>query len=875
MPVLAWDSGRNETVPFGNNRTIANFRRKYMEKKGLCDDRDKDIHKDDGENKVLNSSDSYSKMNEAYELAGEECWLLFVAFDILYVDGAKAAELLDETVSDCITPRPEPGSLMGLDGFERKKILHRVLKAQKHEVEIVQTYVVRPNGGYALGSDYFSATNPVMECGWPAYTLDSIECNLSASIPNLDSIHEERRKGRSDDQISQARAWAIDKIYKQAVEDQRMEGLVFKDLSAPYVLGDYSRGLKYWYKFKPDYGGNSVASDIDLVIVGSYFATGLRNAGKPSSYLCACVDQADNRAFFPVCKVNGGSMDVEKQNRLLDLTGFKLKYDDNGGSLDVGKWFREEDHGVSVPDFISHRNYKHDEEWRLGKDVYPDLWIHPDDSEVVTLNAGEIVDSDAFPAGLTLRFPRITKLREDGDSKKPHDIESDRSIWNKYNEVVQSRQGNDAIGSVVIGSHARASQDNASTGTCRFLTETQWAIKQKENKARKRGNSAPTRVKSVVENVPPASSVLQGLAFTVYEGRYSLRDNKIDEAAARAEGWYDEAASVTSSASVVRFIKKHGGTVRLTADHNCIVLGGRKDDDSVKTHVNAIERASSRSVTRAKMTQAQKKNAIMAAQEGVVRWTYVYSLVHSLLQKEEPHKESAKASDGPFNPKPTILDYLLRPVKHGQKRKRTADALCREDLSDHIMMWRAIDVIGQGNTLRDERSDDKTAEHNFDSWQDGAMKLLEPEDCWIMSCGHQTLWPYAANGVTDGKPVVLYPDTCSEGLVGSSLEARKRRARNDFLESCLPLARVMGAMISCSLDESVTHVLCDLANDRECIVFSDSVTARSFSDPELGHQLLDKLSLRRDPLSAATPVVLVSPTWIRKRKWTVATKEEP
>lgn len=43
----------------------------------------------------------------------------------------------------------------------------------------------------------------------------------------------------------------------------------------------------------------------------------------------------------------------------------------------------------------------------------PDLWINPDDSFILELNAGEIVVSDTFSAGITLRFPRITKIRND------------------------------------------------------------------------------------------------------------------------------------------------------------------------------------------------------------------------------------------------------------------------------------------------------------------------------------------------------------------------------------------------------------------------------------------------------------------------------
>lgn len=273
--VIAWDNTKQETVPFGNNRTIAKFRHKYMKERGECDARDEGLHKDDTDQKAMNEfKTSNGKTDEAYEMAGAECWLQFIAFDVVYIDGPGAADLLNQSVSQHVMPRPEPGPIIYLDSFERKKLLYRLVEVQKHHVEIVSTVVVRPDGRTAEGSEYF-APDPVKEYGFPAYTLDSIDCALHGVVPGLQRIDVERRRGLSDQQISQCRANAVDKRYKEIVEAQRLEGLLFKDLATPYVLGDISKSLRYWHKFKPDYFNGSSASDLDLVIIGAYFATGL------------------------------------------------------------------------------------------------------------------------------------------------------------------------------------------------------------------------------------------------------------------------------------------------------------------------------------------------------------------------------------------------------------------------------------------------------------------------------------------------------------------------------------------------------------------------------------------------------------------------
>jgi hypothetical protein len=144
--VLGWDSGREETIPFGNNRTIAKGRARWMEKHGHIDDRDKNIHNDDPEFKSMNQKNNWNNHDSTHPLDDGECWLEYQAFDVLYVDGPGAEEFLNDIVSPSAKPSSRSGSIIGLTAFERKKILYRLIDPQPHQVEIVDTQVVRPDG---------------------------------------------------------------------------------------------------------------------------------------------------------------------------------------------------------------------------------------------------------------------------------------------------------------------------------------------------------------------------------------------------------------------------------------------------------------------------------------------------------------------------------------------------------------------------------------------------------------------------------------------------------------------------------------------------------------------------------------------------------
>jgi hypothetical protein len=57
-----------------------------MERDGLCDDRDMALHKEEEDKKTVQyASHSSSNRDQDYDLAGEQCWLQFVAFDVSFL----------------------------------------------------------------------------------------------------------------------------------------------------------------------------------------------------------------------------------------------------------------------------------------------------------------------------------------------------------------------------------------------------------------------------------------------------------------------------------------------------------------------------------------------------------------------------------------------------------------------------------------------------------------------------------------------------------------------------------------------------------------------------------------------------------------------
>lgn len=272
--IEAWDNSKQELIPFGENRTVAQYRRAYLKQHKLLDPLDLHLHDGETDPDIQRVADDnrYKKAAVSTEEEvnrGERMWLKAMFFDVLFVGGPDAKELLD----DCGLTDVPPGSIIHLPLLNRKQVLHQLLSEQENEVEICPSIIVRPNGEAESPRGYYSVTDPMMEFGHVASVLDSTHATIAGEIPNLEELDEQRMKGNKLSRISMMRAREMDRFYKQVVEDYKFEGLVVKDLASPYLFAI----RKFWWKFKPDYEHDGGARDIDVCwflssILGYFFS---------------------------------------------------------------------------------------------------------------------------------------------------------------------------------------------------------------------------------------------------------------------------------------------------------------------------------------------------------------------------------------------------------------------------------------------------------------------------------------------------------------------------------------------------------------------------------------------------------------------------
>eukprot|EP00804_Cyclotella_cryptica_P001192 CCRYP_017014-RA/>CCRYP_017014-RA protein AED:0.02 eAED:0.02 QI:1471/0.88/0.9/1/0.55/0.5/10/2775/629 len=425
--IVAWDAYENKAVPFGTNRAVAELRRNQREMDGTLDARDCNLHRDARDANVMSlSKDKLFKhlgsveTKQIRESSPEQYWLKYVIFDILYVDGPGAMELISK--SGDLFPQNEAistGSIVNFDLMRRKSILYNLIVPQEHEVELIPSVIVRSDGSSMDAKDYFSDSKT--EYGKSSCAMDSILLAMCDEAKTT-VFDPQRLSGRSHEEIEIQRALAMEQCYRQIVENSGQEGLLLKDLSSPYYLGAASRSLRYWFKLKPDYDASGQASDVDVLVLGGKYASGFRKAGYLSSLLVGIIDdrmgvQEENVKYLTLCKVTF-TRDIEKVMR---TTGFQKA--DGDRPLQLGKWFEAND--TSLPDSISEWSFQRSprgdrDGWKPNKKDRPDLWINPEDSFVLTLNSAEIIASDSMSAGLCLRFPRITSIRAEGFDKGPN-----------------------------------------------------------------------------------------------------------------------------------------------------------------------------------------------------------------------------------------------------------------------------------------------------------------------------------------------------------------------------------------------------------------------------------------------------------------------
>ncbi|KAM6983889.1 DNA ligase 3 isoform 2-T2 [Tautogolabrus adspersus] len=164
-----------------------------------------------------------------------------------------------------------------------------------------------------------------------------------------------------------------------------LEGLVLKDLK-----GSYEPGKRHWLKVKKDYlNEGAMADTADLVVLGAFYGKG-SNGGIMSSFLMGCYDP-HSKKWCTVTKCSGGYDDAMLARLQKELDVIKI-------SKDPGK----------IPGWL-----------KIIKNYYPDFLIRdPEQAPVWEITGAEFSKSEMHTAdGISIRFPRMTRIRDDKDWK--------------------------------------------------------------------------------------------------------------------------------------------------------------------------------------------------------------------------------------------------------------------------------------------------------------------------------------------------------------------------------------------------------------------------------------------------------------------------
>lgn len=177
-----------------------------------------------------------------------------------------------------------------------------------------------------------------------------------------------------------------------------LEGLVLKD-----VKSIYEPGKRHWLKVKKDYlFGGAIADTADLIVLGAWYGTG-KKGGMMSIYLMGCYDEK-KKQFCTVTKVHNGLDDetLERLQNELDMVKISREPSKVPDWLNCSK--------VMIPDFVA-RDPKAQPIWEItGAEFSKQYDVHTAD-------------------GISIRFPRLTKIRTDKDWKSATSLDELKKLF--------------------------------------------------------------------------------------------------------------------------------------------------------------------------------------------------------------------------------------------------------------------------------------------------------------------------------------------------------------------------------------------------------------------------------------------------------------
>ncbi|NXW66081.1 DNLI3 ligase, partial [Eurystomus gularis] len=185
-----------------------------------------------------------------------------------------------------------------------------------------------------------------------------------------------------------------------------LEGLVLKDTKAKFLpcfaQGNYEPGKRHWLKVKKDYlNEGAMADTADLVVLGAFYGQGSKG-GMMSIFLMGCYDPKSEK-WCTVTKCSGGHDDATLARLQTELDMVKISKDPSK----IPRWLK------------------------INKIYYPDFIVpDPKKAPVWEITGAEFSKAEAHTAdGISIRFPRCTRIRDDKDWKTATNLQQLKELY--------------------------------------------------------------------------------------------------------------------------------------------------------------------------------------------------------------------------------------------------------------------------------------------------------------------------------------------------------------------------------------------------------------------------------------------------------------
>uniref|UniRef100_A0A452SE18 DNA ligase n=1 Tax=Ursus americanus TaxID=9643 RepID=A0A452SE18_URSAM len=246
--------------------------------------------------------------------------------------------------------------------------------------------------------------------------------------------------------------------------------IMFSEMNLRSLLffpqGTYEPGKRHWLKVKKDYlNEGAMADTADLVVLGAFYGQGSKG-GMMSIFLMGCYDP-DSQKWCTVTKCSGGHDDATLARLQKELDMVKISKDPS-----------------KIPSWL-----------KINKIYYPDFIVpDPKKAAVWEITGAEFSKSEAHTAdGISIRFPRCTRIRDDKDWKSATNLPQLKELYQLSKERADFTVAAGEEGSSTTG--GSSGENEGTSGSAGARKASRASPKQPSTSAKKAGGrlSSPNR----------------------------------------------------------------------------------------------------------------------------------------------------------------------------------------------------------------------------------------------------------------------------------------------------------------------------------------------------------------------------------------------